>query len=483
VRNCTRFVGLILIVGAMWGSSIPRAPAELHPASTSSPSTKSILGTETASVTGNTRGTLAPTPPMGWNSWDSFGTTVTEADVKANAAWLAENLKRYGWQYVVVDMEWFVTNPTPEGNSNSSQYSMDSFGRYMPDEKRFPSAADGAGFRPLADYVHSLGLRFGIHILRGVPKDAAARNLPIHGSPYHADDAADRADSCPWNHDNYGTDSSKPAAQAYYDSIAQLYASWDVDFIKADCIASRPFKEGDIRMLSSALRTTSRAIVLSLSPGEAPMEKTEELRAYSQMWRISDDVWDLWHSSVPYPQGLLDQFPRLEKWAKVSQPGHWPDADMLPIGYLGPRPGWGAKGRTSRLTHDEQRSLFTLWCMFRSPLMMGGNLPKSDPWTVALLTNPEVLAVDQRSTGSREVVATSDIVVWLAQSTDANYSYVAVFNRGETQQKVHYLWKELGLPNQSYKLRDLWKRRDLGAARSVAVQVSPHGCVLLGLES
>src|ERR1700745_495943 len=121
--------------------------------------------------------TLSATPPMGWNSWGGYGTTVNEADVKANANWLATHLKDYGWQYVVVDMEWFVTNPTPEGNSKSSQFSLDDHGRYSPDVKRFPSSVNNNGFKAIADYVHSLGLKFGIHILRGIPKQAVEKNL------------------------------------------------------------------------------------------------------------------------------------------------------------------------------------------------------------------------------------------------------------------------------------------------------------------
>ena len=476
------FASLVLILASVGGSRVSLGLAVLWPLTISlTGSGFSSAATESARTYG-AEAVLAPTPPMGWNSWDSFGTTVAEADVKANASWMAEHLKRYGWQYIVVDEGWFVTNPTPEGDNATSQYRLDSFGRYIPDEKRFPSAANGAGFKPLADYVHSLGLKFGLHILRGIPKQAVEKNLPIYGSAFHAREAANRSDTCPWNPDNYGTDPSNPAAQAYYDSIAQLYASWGVDFVKADCIASRPYKGDDIRMLSSALRKTGRAIVLSLSPGEAPMEKIEELRAYSQMWRISDDVWDLWHSSVPYPQGVFDQFPRIEKWASVAQPGHWPDADMLPIGYLGPRPGWGGKERASHLTHEEQRSLFTLWCMFRSPLMIGGNLPRSDPWTIGLLTNLEVLAIDQSSTGNRQALATPDVVVWLAATIDGKHSYVAVFNRGEKQQDIHYRWKDLGLADRNYRLRDLWQRRDIGRAQSLAVQLSPHDCILYRLE-
>ena len=430
----------------------------------------------------NSATALASTPPMGWNSWDSFGTTVTEADVKANAAWMAQNLKAYGWQYVVVDMEWFVTNPIPEGNSRNFVYSLDENGRYIPDLKRFPSSAIGAGFKPLADYVHSLGLKFGIHILRGIPKQAVERNLPIAGSHYRAADAADRADTCPWNFDNYGADSSRPAAQAYYDSIAELYARWGVDFLKTDCIASHPYKAEDIRMLSAALRKIGRPIVLSLSPGEAPIEKIEELRANAQMWRISDDVWDVWHSTVAYPQGLNDQFRRVAKWAGETRSGQWPDADMLPLGYLGPAPGWGSTARQSRLTHDEQRTLMTLWCMFRSPLMMGGNLPQSDEWTKSLLTNSEVLEVDQHSTNGHVALETEDIMIWLSQAADTGKYYLAIFNRSEHAQAIGYRWKDLGLVEKSYKSRDLWQGRTLAPADQLSVSLPPHGSLLYQLS-
>lgn len=424
---------------------------------------------------------LAETPPMGWNSWDSFGTTVKEADVKANAQWLAEHLKASGWQYVVVDMEWFVTNPVPEGNSKKSQFSLDDHGRYTPAVNRFPSAANGAGFKPLADYVHSLGLKFGIHILSGIPKEAVAKNLPIEGSTYHSGDAANRTETCPWNPDNYGLDAAKPAAQAYYDSIARLYASWGVDFLKADCIASRPYRSDEIRMLSQALRKTGRPIVLSLSPGAAPMEKIDEMRATAHMYRISNDVWDLWHSAVEYPQGLVDQFPRIAKWAGLAEPGHWPDADMLPLGYLGPAPGWG-KARQTQLTHDEQRTFLTLWAMFRSPLMMGGNLPSSDAWTTSLLTNSEVIAVDQHSAESHPVVTTDKAVVWTSRAASGDVKYLAVFNLGDSTDTMHYSWRDLGFAGSKYKVRDLWEHKDIGTADSLTATVPTHGVVLYSLS-
>ena len=425
---------------------------------------------------------LAATPPMGWNSWDGYGTAINEEQVKANAAWFATHLKPSGWQYVVVDMEWFVNNPTPEGNSKDSTYTLDANGRYTPAENRFPSAAGGKGFKPLAGYIHSLGLKFGIHILRGVPRQAVKANAPIAGSSLHAADAADHGETCPWNPDNFGGDPSKPAAQAYYDSIAALYASWGVDLIKVDCISSRPYRGEEIRMLSNALAGTGRPIVLSLSPGPAPIEKVDQLRQYAQMWRISNDIWDLWHSDVDYPQGLGDQFANILKWEGLGHPGHWPDADMLPLGYLGPTPGWG-KPRQTRLSHDEQRTLVALWAIFPSPLMVGGDLTKADDWTLSLLTNPEVLAVDQHSRENHAAIVTDNAVVFLAESPAHDAHYVAAFNRTGSPMDLNYSWKELGLQDGYYAQRDLWEHKDLASAKAFSVHLSGHASALYRLRS
>lgn len=419
---------------------------------------------------------LAATPPMGWNSWDSYGTTVRDEQVKANADWMAAHLKQHGWQYVVVDMEWFVTNPVAEGNASNFKYAMDDRGRYMPALNRFPSATQEAGFAPLAAYVHAKGLKFGIHILQGIPREAVRRNLSIDGSSFRAADAANTAGTCNWNHDNFDLKDTA-AGQAYYDSIARLYAGWGVDLIKVDCIASRPYKGAEIRMLSNALKKTGRPIVLSLSPGAAPIDKVDEMRKYAQMWRISNDVWDEWHSDVEYPQGLGDQFPRVAEWAPLSEPRHWPDADMLPLGYLGPSPGWG-KARHTRLSPAEQRTLMTLWCIFRSPLMMGGDLPHSDAATTALLTNDEVLAVDQHSTGNRAVIQTADTSVWTAASVHGDGQYVAVFNTTEHPEELSYTWKQLGWTSGRYSLRDLWEHTDSKPAERLMVRLAPHACVL-----
>lgn len=436
-----------------------------------------ILGISPGSMDANAQTLLAATPPMGWNSWDAYGEAVSEADIRANATWMAEYLKAYGWEYVVVDSGWYVTNHSAGTNAASAEFSLDANGRYTPAVETIPSAENGAGFKPLADYVHSLGLKFGIHMLRGIPKEAVRRNLPIAGSAFRAKEAADTSDTCPWNPFNYGLNANSRAAQAYYDSIARLYAQWGVDFLKVDCIASHPYKEEEIRMLAAALRKVHRPIVLSLSPGPAPIEKAAIFRRYAQMWRISDDVWDVWFSDKDFPRGVANQFARAAKWASISEPGHWPDADMLPIGRLEPAAGWGTP-RASRMTHDEQRTLLSLWSIFRSPLIMGGNLTLCDEWTESALTNAELIEVDQRSSGSHAVVSTEKAAAWVSSPESGNGAYVAVFNLDAAPQSFHYAWKDLGLKRDTYKLRDIWEHTDLGVKDFIGVTLPSHASAI-----
>jgi hypothetical protein len=414
---------------------------------------------------------------MGWNSWDAYGRTLDEKSIKASAQWMAQHLKKFGWEYVVVDEGWYLENLDASGDDQHVRFRMDAYGRYVPDPNRFPSAGKQFTFRPLADYLHSLGLKFGIHIIRGIPREAVAKNLPIAGSAYHAADAADTSDCCPWNTYNYGLNPAHPAAQAYYDSLARQYSAWGVDFIKVDCISDHPYKGDEIRMFSAAIAKSGRPMVLSLSPGPTAIDKREEVSKFAEMWRISDDVWDVWYSTENFPQGVKNQFPRTAQWAGVARPGHWPDADMLPLGSLRPAAGW-REPRESRLTHDEQRTLMTLWCMFRSPLIMGGNLLLADDWTASLLTNAEVIAVDQHSKENHPVVTTEDVVIWTARPESGEDTYVAVFNIGDTARTVSYAWHDLGLSAASYTLHDLWQHAAVGSAASLNVTLPAHASVL-----
>lgn len=421
----------------------------------------------------------ALTPVMGWNSWDSFGLTVTEAEFLANANWMAAHLQKFGWQYAVVDEGWYI--PNPQAKPANFQFNLDTAGRYIPVENRFPSTAGAAGFGPLSAKVHASGLKFGIHIIRGIPRQAVSKQLRIADSDFSAAEAADRGDTCPWNADNYGV-KNNAAGQAYYDSLAKLYASWGVDFIKIDCIAAHPYKPDEIRMVSEAIRKSGRKMVLSLSPGPTPIEKASEVSNWADMWRISDDMWDVWKtdSGKQFPQDLIGQFQKTAAWAEHVGNG-WPDADMLPIGHLGPRPGNG-KDRDSSFSRDEEKTVMSLWCIFRSPLIMGGNLTLMDEFTTALLTNAEVLAVNQHSSEGKQVIAGENAIVWRALAGKGAY-YLAVFNLGEESRTLSWSWKQVGLTAGAYVMRDLWLRKDLGAAEKLSVKVEPHGTVLLRVQA
>lgn len=361
----------------------------------------------------------AATPPMGWNSWDCFATTVTEAQARFTADYMAKHLRAHGWQYVVVDIQWYEPGAVDFGYRADVELAMDDYGRLLPAVNRFPSSKDGQGFKPLADYVHAQGLKFGVHLMRGIPRKAVEKNLPILGTPYHAKDVADYEHPCEWNPDMWGVDMSKPGAQAYYDSVFALLAAWGVDYVKVDDIA-RPYhrNEPEIEAVRKAIDRTGRPIVLSLSPGETAITAAEHVKNHANLWRISDDFWDSYGS-------LYEQFARLEKWNAVRRSGAWPDADMLPLGVL------SLGSRQSNFTDAEAVSLMTLWCVARSPLMFGGDMSKMDPRTLELLTNDGVLGVNQHSRNNRPLPAAVPWKLWTAEAEDGTAAYLAVFNAPE----------------------------------------------------
>ena len=425
---------------------------------------------------------LAATPPMGWNSWDSYGLSITADEWKHNVDWLHAHLQPSGWQYVIVDEGWYLAYPENAGTKGDQGYTIDANGRFTPAADRFPDGIAG-----LASYAHSLHLSFGIHIIRGIPRGAVAKNLPIADSTFHAADAADQTDTCQWNPDNYGV-KNNPAGQAYYDSLLKLYAGWGVDFLKVDCI-SKPYDAPEIHMIDAAIAKTGRPIVLSLSPGPTPLANADDVRKSAQMWRISDDVWDIWSDpAIPaggFPQSIRNQFGVLANWMQYQQPGHWPDADMLPIGYIGPRPGWG-QPRLSRLSYDETRTLITLWSIARSPLILGANLLQLDSFTESLLTNQDVIAVDQHSSNNKELLVDGSLVVWRADAPKGDGmgkgSYYAVFNLGNTPATYSYNWKQLGLHGHEHRVRDLWQSQDIGRATQITATLLPHAASLFRVE-
>jgi hypothetical protein len=405
----------------------------------------------------------ASTPPMGWNSWDCFGPTVTEDEIKANADYMSENLKQYGWNYIICDIRWYVGNDKAHGyNELDPDYVLDEYGRFQPAINRFPSAAGGKGFKPLADYVHSKGLKFGIHIMRGVPVVAVKRKLPIKGTNLTVADIYSNEGQCTWLHDMYTVDPQKAGAQEYYNSLFEMYAEWGLDFIKIDDLSSPIYFEGEIDMIRKAIDRTGRKIVLSTSPGETPLAHAAHVQQNANMWRTVGDFWDSWSQ-------LKDHFAVFERWNQWRAFGAYPDGDMLPMGRIGIRAERGDP-RMTNFTQDEQYTLMTLFAIFKSPLMFGGNLPDNDAFTLSMLTNRNVLKVLNESTNNRQLFRDGSKAAWVADEPGTGTKYLATFYYAD-QQEV--------MPEKAIWKSEVINRQTPG--QSVAVDIDVTGLTKLYL--
>jgi alpha-galactosidase len=299
-------------------------------------------------------------------------------------------------------------------------------------------------------------------------------NTPIEGSPFHATDAANTKSICPWCPDMFGVDATKPAGKAWYDSILRLYAQWGVDFVKVDDL-SQPYSAPEIEAIRKAIDKCGRPIVFSTSPGETPVQQAEHVKTHANMWRISGDFWDKW-------QKIDHQFDLIASWHGHGGPGHWPDADMIPIGHLCIRSGIGGPDHWTHFTKDEQRTLMSLWALAPSPLMLGMNLPDNDDWTNSLLTNDEVLAVNQDALGKQgvRVFQKDGVEVWVKELRDGSKA-IGLFNRGNEESLVTADWQQIGVTGK-LPVRDLWQHKDLGLFEGkFETTVPPHGSVLLKL--
>jgi len=444
--------------------------------------------------------TWAPRPPMGWNSYDAYHGWINEAQFKACVDKLAADYLPFGWDTAVVDWSWYNPGPADWDRTKFRTFSidqqrnpagtftpvltMDAYGRLLPALEKYPSAANGQGFKPLADYVHRQGMKFGFHIMRGIPRQAVEARLPILGSTQTADQVALKDVLCGWNNNMFGLDATQPGAQAYYDSLFALYAGWGVDFIKADDTMFPPYHAGEIEMMRKAIDKCGRPILLSLSCGEAPLGRAPHVAAHANLWRISADFWDDWNA-------LRRSFDLLNAWSAYAAPGTWPDADMIPLGRLCltgyPGPGGQApdgkhREHDSFFTPDEQQTLITLWCIGRSPLMWGGDPLTSSPATKALLTNPEILAVSQQTTGNRQAFDKFNARVWIADLPGSRDYYVALFNLNDTPAEITYLpaWERRPGTN---RVRDLWARADQGVVTGALKRTLPaHGSAIFRLS-
>ena len=421
----------------------------------------------------------AKTPPCGWNSWDCFGAGVNEEQLIANADYMAKHLKQYGWEYIVCDIQWYEPKACSNDYNNFAELCCDEYGRLIPAQNRFPSSKGGKGFKPIADYIHSLGLKFGIHIMRGIPRQAVHADLPIKDSEYTARQVAHHFSICSWNTDMYGMKNCD-GAQDYYNSIIKMYADWGVDYIKCDDIAVTEFRKWDnpysadyeIEMLRNAIDSCGREIVLSLSPGPALRDKAEHLKANANMWRLTGDFWDLW-------EHLYAMFDKCEEWQGVRSVGSYPDCDMLPIGRISKLCSYhGAQNRMSNFTHDEHYTLMTLWGIFGSPLMIGGNMPENDEFTLSLLNNAEYMNMHRTVKNSRMLRRNEEngkgYIIWDGENEDSRF--VALFNTDEKPITINTAEKISISVDDSY---DIWQKCTISENN---ITVQPHGARLLKLN-
>ena len=420
---------------------------------------------------------------MGWNSYDSFGCFVNEKRALDNLRVFVERLKPHGYEYFVIDAGWYrhyeLSGREFPGKDDAYTVLHDEFGRPVPSANFFPN-----GIKPVAAACHAAGVKFGIHMMRGIARRAVETNTPIAGTDRRASDIANRTDTCSWCPDNFGVDMTRPGAQAYYDSFIELLASWGVDFIKYDDIVPSP---PEVDAVVNAIEKCGRDIVLSLSPGNGHNEDGWPAYFRANMIRTSGDIWDdredfrwvfeRWQNFMP----LLDKLPL----------GCWLDMDMIPFGEL---QVWNSatdkqtghilmngKGsrRMSALNSAQKRTFMTMRALAASPLMMGGNLPGMDEESFRLLTHPDVLACNQNGVTGKLVTYTDWTNTWLTpQRTQAGAGWFGIFNRdGADPREVVADATVLGIAPQS-RLTDIWNRRDLGNLRQPLRLVLPPDEVL-----
>ncbi len=424
-----------------------------------------------------------PTPPMGWNSFDSYGCYIDETAALANLEVMAQRLAPFGYRYFVIDNGWFAEYQLRPGTKypaerHAAAVRLDEFGRYLPSQCYFPHGLDAIIRR-----THELGLKFGIHIMRGISRRAVELNLPIKNSRYRARDVANTADTCRWCDYNYGVDMSRPGAQDFYDAWIGLLASWGVDFIKADDITGFP---AEIEAIATAIGRSGREIILSLSPGnECELSRLDAYRR-ATMVRTTPDVWDNRVS-------LERCFAAWERWQNFGGEGFWPDLDMIPFGRLqlmtpydpadalGMRLSGEGFARNCALSRSQQFTFITMRALAASPLFMGGDLLMLDDFSYRLLTNREMLACNQNGVVGKLLHRDGALDIWKTPHRSVpGEGWIGVFNRHETQPLTVALSASLLRLSEPVVIADIWGEKALGKlATPIHAVIEPDGVLFL----
>lgn len=432
-------------------------------------------------------GRLAVKPPMGWNSFDSYGVYLHEKAAFDNMEVLATKYLPFGYEYFVIDNGWFGEYKLRLGTiysaeRHASNVNINEFGLLQPSTCYFPN-----GFLELIKKCHAKGLKFGLHLMRGIPRKVVELNLPIKGTNYHARNIADTVNICNWCHYNYGVDMSKPGAQAFYNSLIDQLASWGVDFIKVDDIVPYP---REVEALVHAVKQCGRDMVISLSPGDrAPVEHIDVYRQ-ANMLRVTGDVWDT--------QSDIDKcFTAWKKWTGYEAPGFWLDMDMIPFGKLqlmspatlneediSKSALYAGKGytRKSKLSEDQMKTFITMRALSASPLMIGGDLPTMDEYSYSLLTNPDMLACNQNGKMGKLIFEKDGVEIWKVETTDPDKGWIGIFNRTEfAKERIRF---DIGIldfrRNIPFKLYDIWNNKRLIIQNEeIEITIPGQVCVFL----
>jgi alpha-galactosidase len=418
---------------------------------------------------------LAQKPPLGWNSFNSYGVYLHHDAAMENLKAMAEKLKPHGYEYFVIDGGWYgefelIPGTLYPKEKHADNVQMNEYGIYQPSKVYF-----GKGFKPIVDYAHQLGLKIGIHLMRGICRKAVELNLPVKGTNYRAADIADLNSTCAWNHHNYGIDMSKPGAQEFYDSVLAQVADWEFDFVKVDDLNAYP---EEIIAVANAIEKCGRKIVYSLSPGGAVYMPDLPFYKRANMLRTTVDIWDR-------REDLDKAFAAWKRFEGIARRGFWPDLDMIPFGKLllmSPEKystgdqqvdlaGFG-NTRHSNLTLPQMRTFITMRALSASPLFMGGDLPSLDDYSLKLITNTAMLACNQNGECGINVYEKNNVEVWIAnQQNSPGYGWLGIFNRNKTTKTVMLTREELGLIEfivryklvpieAAFKFQDVWNGKN-----------------------
>jgi hypothetical protein len=428
---------------------------------------------------------LAKSPSMGWNSFDSYGVYLHEKAAMENVEAMAEKLKPHGYEFFVIDNGWFGEYELQEGTifaaeKHAHDIRINEYGHFLPSKIYFPN-----GFKPIVDRCHRLGLKFGLHLMRGIPRKAYELNLPIKGTSLTARDIAntDPTENCRWCTYCYAVDMSKPGSQEWYDGLIQHIADMGVDFIKYDDIVPHP---DEVEAVAKAIAKTGKPIVLSLSPGGDVDPEAIDFFRMANMLRVTHDIWD--------EQKDIDAcFTAWRKWQGKERPGFWIDMDMIPFGQLqlmsppsedeSKTPfdkgdiALAGKGvnRWCQLSRPQMKTFMTIRAMAASPLMMGGDLPTLDDFSLSVITNAEMLACNQNGVMGSLVYEKDGLETWKVEKKDSPVEgWIGIFNRTENKTSIKLATEQLGIDALSHTFFDIWGNKPFNARR---VELEPHDCV------